>query len=247
MQHDNPAGCGLRKVAITGVSQGLGKALAEAFMARGVTVSGCVRKLPDAELPGDRWKAPSRRVEANVTDAVALREFARDACAHAVPEIVIANAGIINDRAPSWTIPVENWRDMLDVNTLGVVRTLRAFMPAFLARESGLFIAISSGWGREATHGLGPYCASKFAVEGLIGSLQTELPAQIRAVALDPGGGVNTGMLAACLPGENADYPTPEAWGAHAARFITEEIFATRASGSLTVPPVPASHGGKNG
>ncbi len=247
MQTQNLAGSGLHKIAITGVSQGLGRALAKAFMAQGVTVFGGVRNLPDAVDADGDWDAPHRIMEANVTDEAALGAFAHAACAQAVPDIVIANAGIINERAPAWTIPAETWRDVLDVNTLGVVRTLRAFMPAFLERGSGLFIAISSGWGREATGGLGPYCASKFAVEGLVGALQGELPAQVRAVALDPGGGINTGMLAACLPGENADYPTPEAWGAHAARFIAGSIFPTRAAGSLTVPPVPAGHGGKNG
>ncbi|HMB11662.1 SDR family oxidoreductase [Saliniramus sp.] len=247
MHNQSLAGRDFKKIAITGVSQGLGRALAKAFMAQGVTVFGGVRKLPAAAHADGSWGAPHRIMEANVTDEAALGAFAHEACAQAVPDIVIANAGIINERAAAWTIPVDTWRDVLDVNTLGIVRTLRAFMPAFLARGSGLFIAISSGWGREATRGLGPYCASKFAVEGLVGSLQTELPGQIRAVALDPGGGINTGMLAACLPGENADYPTPEAWGAHAARFITEGIFATGAAGSLTVPPVPAGHGGKNG
>lgn len=247
MSDERVVGRRLQKVAITGVSQGLGKALAEAFMARGVTVAGCVRKLPETGVADHGWTEPSRMVEASVTDVAALSAFARTACAQHVPEIVIANAGIINDRGPAWSIPVDTWRDVLDVNTLGVVRTLQAFMPAFLARGSGLFIAISSGWGREATHGLGPYCASKFAVEGLIGTLRAELPAQIRAVALDPGGGINTGMLAACLPGENTAYPTPEAWGVHAARFITENIFASSAAGSLTVPPTPSDHGGNLG
>ncbi len=216
-------------------------------MARGVTVVGCVRKMHEADTSADLWKAPSRIYEACVTDEAAMAAFARGACADGPPDIVIANAGIISERAPSWTIPVDIWRDMMDVNVIGVVQTLRAFMPALIERGSGLFIAMSSGWGREATQGLAPYCASKFAVEGLIGSLQCELPEEVRAVALDPGGGVNTSMLASCLPEENAAYPAPSSWGVHAAQFIAGTVFAAHARGSLTVPPVPSTREDQGG
>ncbi|MBD8554770.1 SDR family NAD(P)-dependent oxidoreductase [Rhizobium sp. CFBP 8762] len=83
---------------------------------------------------------------------------------------------------------------------MGVIETARCFLPAMIARDSGVFVAMSSGWGRSTSAGLGPYCASKFAVEGLVGVLNDDLPPQVCAIALDPGNRVNTNMLnPACL------------------------------------------------
>ncbi len=103
------------------------------------------------------------------------------------------------------------------MNVGGVANLARAFLPAMIARGSGTFVAISSGWGRRGKEGLSPYCASKFAVEGLVQSVALEVPAPLRVVSLDPGNGVRTAMLDTCLPDErDVPYPTPEAWASHA-------------------------------
>ncbi|KAL3627809.1 hypothetical protein CASFOL_028224 [Castilleja foliolosa] len=78
---------------------------------------------------------------------------------------------------------------------------------------------MSSGWGRSAAAQVAPYCASKWAVEGLAKAVAKELPAGISCVALNPGV-INTEMLQSCF-GSSADlYPTPDIWAPRAANLI---------------------------
>lgn len=210
--------------------------MARAFVARGIRVSGCARDPRRAEQLAAEFGAPHLISVADVTDPEAMTRFAREACGEGAPNIVIAGAGIINARAPAWEIDAAEWRRVLDINVVGVALTARAFIPAMIAAGSGLFVAMSSGWGRAGEGGLAPYCASKFAVEGFVDSMMQELPPGLRAIALDPGGGINTDMLAACLPDEHGQYVSPEQWAPGAVAFILETLYAERAAGSHTVP-----------
>ena len=220
-------------IVITGVSRGLGYALARSFANRGSTVFGTITKGMDLSFDGLAADAIAPQVNvASACDAAQMASFsARIDC---VPDIVIANAGTINDRRPAWDITADEWRRVLDINLIGVVETARAFLPAMIDAGRGLFVAMSSGWGRSTSSGLGPYCASKFAVEGLVGTLINDLPDGGQAVALDPGNGINTSMLKACLPDEHDRYIRPEEWAEYAANDITR-FWHDRTSGSLTV------------
>lgn len=220
------------RIAITGVSRGLGKALSHALASRGHQVYGC-------QLAVDATTGAQGNpvlFNASVTEPGEMQQFAHAVGREGPVDIVVCNAGVITERKPAWEIAVEDWQRVLDVNVLGVVNTLHAFLPAMLDRRQGLFIAISSGWGRSASWGLGPYCASKFAVEGLIGSLIADMPEGVGAVALDPGNGVNTQMLSMCLPDEHEQYISPENWAEHAADYIVEHLYRKNISGSCTVP-----------
>ena len=227
------------RVAITGVTKGLGRALAVNFARGGTHVLGCARD--EGALAELSAVLGPRHVlmRASVDDQDETDRFALAARSHGPLDLVIANAGIINDRGVSWTIDLETWRHSIDVNLMGVVHTARSFLPVLLAQNRGLFIAMSSGWGRSASAGLAPYCASKFAVEGMIESMTKELDGQgsaVRAIALNPGGGIQTDMLQRCLPDEFDDYRSADDWGPGAVAYISEALFATRASGSLTIP-----------
>ena len=79
-------------------------------------------------------------------------------------------------------------QEFFDVNVKGPMNVLRAFLPAMIERGHGVIINISSGWGRYADALAGPYCASKFAVEGLTSSLAKELPEGLAAMTVSPGG-----------------------------------------------------------
>jgi NAD(P)-dependent dehydrogenase (short-subunit alcohol dehydrogenase family) len=167
--------------------------------------------------------------------------FARLVCAGGSPDVVIANAGVIHVRRPIWELPAETWQAVLSVNVSGVAHTARAFLPEMIrSGKRGLFIAISSGWGAKPAEGLGPYCASKFAVEGIVAVLNRELPNGIRAIALDPGGGVDTDMLASCLPEEHGDYISPSLWAEAAATYVLSDLFHGDVAGTCVVP-----HAGK--
>lgn len=229
----------MKSVVITGVSRGLGLALARAFSAREFRVFGTTRKAEDAARLEQEFKGPHRFFAVDSTDPDGLTALAEEAFKLGPVDIVIANAGVINARTPVWDIPKEIWDQNLDINVMGMVHTIRAFLPGMIATDHGTFIGLSSGWGRSSSSGLGPYCASKFAVEGLIGCLVLDLKKQasaVTAVALDPGGGINTDMLADCLPDEHNDYRSAEAWSKGAVSYIENVLMQGRQSGSQEVP-----------
>ena len=83
------------------------------------------------------------------------------------------------------------------VNVSGTLNVIRAFVPAMIAAGRGVIANLSSGWGRSTDALVGPYCASKYAIEGLTGSLAQELPRPLAAVAVSPGV-IDTDMLRRC-------------------------------------------------
>jgi NAD(P)-dependent dehydrogenase (short-subunit alcohol dehydrogenase family) len=109
-------------------------------------------------------------------------------------DCVVANAAVWSV-GPFWEIPDEEWRDVLDVDVLGVMRTLRAVTPHMIGRRSGSMVIISSVNGREAGFNYAHYVASKHAVLGLMKCVALELgPYGIRCNAVLPGV-VNTPIL----------------------------------------------------
>ena len=74
-------------------------------------------------------------------------------------------------------------------------------------------------WGRSTSPEVAPYCATKYAVEGLTLALAQELPAGMCAVPLNPGI-INTDMLQSCFGVEADNYPTPEKWAKNAVPFL---------------------------
>jgi NAD(P)-dependent dehydrogenase (short-subunit alcohol dehydrogenase family) len=88
-----------------------------------------------------------------------------------------------------------------------------------IKRKKGLIIIVSSGWGRSAAAEMAPYCASKWAVEGLTLALAHELPAGMAAVTLNPGI-VKTDMLSKCWPEHTQEYEPPDVWAGRAVDFI---------------------------
>lgn len=222
-----------KTIALTGASRGMGLALAREFTRQGHLVEGCSRSGRVAE--GER-REPDFRLEpvdvANARDAVlwAKAVIGRGR----VPDILICNAGVINDPAPLWDIPSAEVQEVISTNVLGTAYTLQAFLPAMIGRGTGIIVALSSGWGRSADAEMAPYCASKWAVEGLTLSLAKELPAGMAAVTLNPGI-VATAMLEKCWPGRAGVYETPEAWAGRGAGFILG-ITAAENGAQLTVP-----------
>ena len=96
---------------------------------------------------------------------------------------------------------------------------IRHFLPAMLKRKSGEVVNISSGWGRSTDAEVAPYCATKWAIEGLTQSLAQELPSGMAAVALNPGI-INTDMLRSCFGGSASSYPSPQQWAKCAVPFL---------------------------
>jgi NAD(P)-dependent dehydrogenase (short-subunit alcohol dehydrogenase family) len=101
-------------------------------------------------------------------------------------------------------------------------------------RSTGVIVNLSSGWGRSASADVAPYCASKWAIEGLTRALADDLPSGMAAVPLNPGV-INTEMLQSCFGSAADSYPSPGEWAERAVPFILG-ITADDNGHPLTVP-----------
>jgi NAD(P)-dependent dehydrogenase (short-subunit alcohol dehydrogenase family) len=209
-----------RTILITGISRGLGRAMALQFAARGHAVIGCGRSADavaalQAEL-GDRHRC----AVVDVSDDWQVAAWAQRVLADCgAPDLLLNNAALINPLAPLWQIDTADFDAVIDVNIKGVANVIRHFVPAMVARKSGVIVNFSSGWGRETDAQVAPYCATKWAIEGLTRALAQELPKGMAAVPLNPGI-IDTAMLRSCFGGDAGHYPTAEVWAATAVRFL---------------------------
>src|SRR6185369_8192577 len=101
----------------------------------------------------------------------------------------------------------------------GVANVIRHFVPGMIERGGGVVVNFSSGWGRSTDAEVAPYCATKWAIEGLTQALAQELPANVAAIALNPGV-INTDMLKSSFGGSASAYPSAEQWARKAVPFI---------------------------
>ena len=223
------------RILITGVTKGLGRALAEWYIKNGHTVVGCGRSVEILEMRFTH-PAPHDFSVVDVTDEnkVALWSEKVAGGIQGSPDILICNAALMNNPAPLWKVPAGEFNKLIDVNIKGVATVLRHFVPAMVARGTGVIVTLSSGWGRGTSPEVAPYCASKFAIEGLTKSLAQELPAGMAAVPLNPGV-IDTDMLRQCWSDGAASYPKADVWAKVAAPFILQ--LGSKDSGqSLSVP-----------
>lgn len=164
-----------RVAVVTGGASGIGKGIVEAFHGAGATV-----------VIADRDEAALERVRAegytahrvDVTDAAQMQELASRVVAdHGRVDLVVNNAGV-GPRGSAKDLTIEDWRWVLDVNLMGVVHGIQAFLPSLLANPDGAWIVNTASMSRFFTPpGYAPYVASKAAVEGLSLSIAAELAA----------------------------------------------------------------------
>lgn len=205
-----------KSVVITGCTRGLGLAMARAFARRGWTVSGCGTN-PDSVAALAAELGEGHYVDrCDVTDAADVTRFSGQVLArHGPPDLLVNNAAVVNRNAPLWEIGEEEFSRILAVNIGGIHRVCRAFLPAMIRRKRGVIVNFSSGWGRSTSPDVAPYCATKWAVEGLTRALAQELPPGMAAVPLNPGI-IDTDMLRTSFGPSADDYPEPEQWAARA-------------------------------
>lgn len=201
-----------RTILLTGATRGIGRALVERFVARGHRVHGCGRSAGDVAALAAAHGPPHSFTSLDVSDAEAVQAWVAGLVASGeVPDLVLNNAALMNDQAPLWEVPAAEFARMLAVNVGGVANVVRAVVPAMAARGRGVIVNLSSGWGRSTSPHVAPYCATKYAVEGLSGSLAQELPTGLCCVALSPGV-VDTDMLRKCLPDTARACDGADAW-----------------------------------
>ena len=225
-------------IVITGVTRGLGRALAEWCIAQGHTVSGCGRNGMEIFELRANHPEPNNFDAVDVTEAVKVSLWSeRILGAAGAPDFLVNNAGLINKPAPLWQVPAPEFSKVIDANLKGVANVIRAFVPAMIEAGRGVIVNLSSGWGRSASPQVAPYCATKWGIEGLTQALAQELPAGLAAVALNPGV-INTDMLQLAFGADAAKYPSAADWAARAGPYILQ--LGPKDNGQpLSVPGVP--------
>ena len=177
------------KVAlVTGAALGIGRAIAQAFVAADVAHVVCADILEDTLAGIDQTPQLSTAV-LDVTDQAGWRSVV-DATLEAQGriDVLVNNAGILSYGTVAETDPDE-FRRLLEVNVIGVLHGMQAVIPHMKARGSGSIINTSSASGLLPNNFVGAYCASKFAVRGLSRSAAMELGLHgIRVNSLHPGG-----------------------------------------------------------
>ncbi len=209
-----------KTILITGVTRGLGRALVTEFAGLGHTVLGCGRSTAEIEKLRRTFTPPHDFEVVDVaSDEDVKRWAARLLKAHGPPDLLLNNAALINRNAPLWQVSAGEFSAVIDVNIKGAANVIRHFVPAMIARQSGVIVNFSSGWGRSTSAEVAPYCATKWAIEGLTQSLAQELPEGLAAVPLNPGI-INTAMLQSCFGASAARSPSAEQWAKTAVPFL---------------------------
>lgn len=176
-----------RAVLVTGASTGIGRATALLLDSHGFTVFAGVRR--DADAESLRAAASGRLVPLtlDVTDAGQIAAAASAIEAAGIPLAGLVNNAGIAAAAPLEFVPIDDLRHQLEVNVVGQVAVTQAVLP-MLRSARGRIVNVTSIGGLIAGQMLGPYNASKFALEAITHVLRQELkPWGIEVIAVEPG------------------------------------------------------------
>lgn len=209
-----------RRILITGVTRGLGRAMTDEFVRLGHQVIGCGRNAQAIQALASSQGAPHRFDVVDVADDTAVKAWAADVIkAHGTPDLLLNNAALINRNAPLWRVPAADFDAVIDVNIKGVANVIRHFVPAMMNAGHGVIVNFSSAWGRSTDAEVAPYCATKWAIEGLTRALAQELPREMAAVPLNPGI-IDTEMLRSTFGDAAGGYPSARQWAKQAVPFL---------------------------
>jgi NAD(P)-dependent dehydrogenase (short-subunit alcohol dehydrogenase family) len=179
------------KIAIiTGAAGGIGEAAARRFAAEGAKVMLVdVRDSNLAAIAASIGLDRADHMVADVSDPTGVQAFtARTIERFGGLDVMFANAGIEGAVGPLTDCPIETFDRILAVNVRGAFLSIRYAAPLIAARGGGAILVTSSVAGCVGSAGLGPYCATKHAVMGLVKCAAIELaPQKIRVVAINPG------------------------------------------------------------
>lgn len=185
----------MKAVVITGVSTGIGQATAKILANAGYHIFGSVRKEEDAENIQDQLHNNFTPLLFDVTDETAVKagaEIVKNSLGGDGQLAALINNAGISAGGPILHLNLESIRKVLEVNVIGVISVTKAFaslLGAYRgAKNTGKIINVSSVSGKIALPFMGPYAASKFALEGLSDSLRRELLLYgIDVILVEPG------------------------------------------------------------
>ena len=181
-----------RTALVTGGNRGIGLETARRLAQAGLRVILTARVAKDAESAAAELAKDGLAVTAEQLDVT--REDGAELLAKKLAKIgshvdvLVNNAGVYPQRGVL-DAPPDSYRDALDVNFWGALRTIRAFAPAMMQKGYGRIVNVSSGSGSfgEGLEGPAPYCVSKVALNALTVKLTQELRGDVKVNALCPG------------------------------------------------------------
>jgi NAD(P)-dependent dehydrogenase (short-subunit alcohol dehydrogenase family) len=191
---------------ITGVSSGIGRALATAVLAHGDTVWGSVRQAE--QVPIFQALAPGRAhaLEMDVTRSAQVQGAVSRVLAAGPIDVLVNNAGVGMVGTVEET-SLDEARTVFETNFFGLLQVTKAVLPAMRQRGRGHIVNVSSGVGLQGMPGMPMYSASKHAVEGLTEALAGEVGGLgVRVGLIEPGAVLTNftgaGMIeaAGCMP-----------------------------------------------
>ncbi len=169
-------------VVVTGASSGIGRGCVKVLIQKGFHVFGSVRKQADADSLLKEFGDKVTPLIFEATDVAAVKEAA-DKVKSIVGDTILS--GLVNNAGvavtgPMMHMPIDEFRYQMEVNTVGPIITIQAFLPLLGAvnppvENPGRIINITSMAGVRAAPFFGPYSASKHALEAISGSLRQEL------------------------------------------------------------------------
>lgn len=185
-----------RGVVVTGAAQGMGRAIAEAFIAEGARVvlsdlneEGVVKTAGEVGQNGNTFA-----VRCDVTKADEVKKLVENAVDHlGAVDVFVNNAGTITMRQVV-DLSEDDWDMVMDVNAKGVFLCTRQILPHMLERKSGAIVNIASQAGKRGYKLFAHYCASKAAVIVFSKGVALEVAPHVRINCVCPGV-VNTEMM----------------------------------------------------
>lgn len=173
---------------ITGISSGLGKALAQTVIENGDFVIGTFRSQTQADVFNNQFKEEAFALTMDITKPNEIvKAFKLITEKFGKVDVLVNNAGFGFAGAIEET-SIEETREVFEANFFGTLQLTQTFLPLFRQQKSGHIIQISSHGGFKAFPGFGIYNASKFALEGFSEALAIEVaPLGIKLTIVEPG------------------------------------------------------------
>lgn len=181
-----------KNICITGASSGIGAACARKFALQGGSLFLGARRLDKLEsIKQECLELGASEVKIHPLDVrsdESCREFCETLIAHATPDILINNAGLVLGVDTLAQGSLEDWNTILDTNVMGVLRLCRPLLPLMIERARGHIVMIGSISGRQVYEGGSVYCASKHALKAITDTLRLELcGSKIKLTSIEPG------------------------------------------------------------
>ena len=192
------------------------------FVEAGWQVAGCGRDANQLAAPSAEYPQPHLFVRCDVAKEAEVAGFCTEVLTRlGAPDLVLNNAAIINPNAPLWETSAEEFSRIIDINIKGPAAMMRHLLPAMLKRGSGVIVNFSSGWGRCTAAEVAPYCATKYAIEGLSMATVQDTGGKVAVIPVNPGI-IDTDMLRSTFGDGAGDFPDAKAWARRAVPFFVK-------------------------